>query len=229
MQNVSIGQLWSTAWERFKVHWVGGIGIFILGIVLSLIPLIGPIFSLVISPIIVSYGLRAWQSSHQSLPFGQYFPSLGGIVKVIIGTILISLPGAIVYLVGLGSMIMPIFLGDGYSESFDTGPAGGTSVFILVLGFILWVLAQILFYTYPLWVIDKGYGIFEGLGAAARLSMNSIGKIVLFLLSALGINLLGAIPFGIGLLVTVPMTMIAFAGLYKGLIGEAAPQGGQGA
>lgn len=227
MQNVSIGQLWSTAWERFKVHWVGGIGILVVGIILSIIPLIGPIFSLAIGPVLISYGLRALISP-QSLPFGQYFPSLGAVFKVIVGNILISLPGAIVYIVGLGSMIMPILSGDGYSEDFDTG-IGGTSLFILVLGFILLVGAQILFYTYPLWIIDKSYGIFEGLGAAARLSMNNIGQIVVFLLSAMGINILGAIPCGIGLLVTVPMTVIATAGLYKGLIGEAAPQGKQGA
>ncbi|GIV22343.1 MAG: hypothetical protein KatS3mg025_0002 [Bacteroidia bacterium] len=92
---------------------------------------------------------------------------------------------------------------------------------IFLIGILL------LFFTYPCWVIDKGYGIFRGLGAAARLTIHNVGPVFLFILSIIGINFLGGLAFGVGLLVTVPWTMIAMAGLYKSLAGEGSAEAAQ--
>jgi len=66
-------------------------------------------------------------------------------------------------------------------------------------------------------IIDKGCEFDDGLSESERLVINHRERVGLFWFRAIGINLLGALALGVGLLVTVPWTMIAMAGLYKSL------------
>lgn len=62
-------------------------------------------------------------------------------------------------------------------------------------------------------IIDKA-GIVDSLRKSWHMTGGAIGRLLLFGLAAIVLNVLGAIPVGLGLLVTIPITMIAFAHVY---------------
>lgn len=172
------------------------------------------------SPVLPSYGLGAWNSS-APLPLRHYFPSLGAGVSVFFEALLIALPGMMGLYVIFGIMLIGM-TDSGETTHIREGLDKQMYIVLIamtfILTFILLVGTWLLFFTYPFWAIDKAYGIFRGLRAAARFTVSHWEEVFPFWLRTIGINFLGALAFGVGLLVTVPWTMIAMGGLYKSLI-----------
>jgi uncharacterized membrane protein len=68
-------------------------------------------------------------------------------------------------------------------------------------------------------VIDRARPVFGAIGESFTLVGRNFGPVVLLLLALLGINILGAIPFGLGLLITVPLSVLAIAYAFRRLTG----------
>ncbi len=62
--------------------------------------------------------------------------------------------------------------------------------------------------------IVDGAGVIESLRRSWHLTRGAVAKLLLFALAAILVNLLGAIPFGLGLLLTIPLTLLALAHAY---------------
>lgn len=92
---------------------------------------------------------------------------------------------------------------------------------ILVLGFILLIIPGIYlairlqFYSY--YIIDKDAGAIDSLKMSWKATEKNVINLFLFALLLIGINILGAIALGVGLLVTVPVSFIAVTLLYRKL------------
>lgn len=216
MQNFSIGSLWSQAWTAFKRNWITGIGLLILSGIAALIPILGNLITLFLQAVYVQWGLRNLESE-EPVSFGSAFPSnIGTYIKVILGSFVIFLIPAIIFAIGY-ALLLPSMA----SESMGYGSQFSPIAFIIFLvGALFLFVFQVLFFSYPYWIVDQNLGIGSGLGKSYQFSSRNLGKVVVFLLSALGINLLGALPCFLGLLITAPMTWIAGAGLYKSLKGS---------
>ncbi|WP_262852134.1 hypothetical protein [Mumia quercus] len=113
-----------------------------------------------------------------------------------------------------------------FGDFFKWGDRAGTVILTLLLlgvltfvGILLCVLPGIIFTFfawYTLWfVLDRGMSPFEALQASFRLVGNNLGPVFLLALALIGINIVGACLCGIGLLVTVPITLIATAYSFK--------------
>ncbi|MGV8154618.1 MAG: hypothetical protein ACLKAO_09945 [Alkaliphilus sp.] len=85
---------------------------------------------------------------------------------------------------------------------------------IAVLMFIWMIRAW--FYDY--FIVDRGSGPVEALKRSWRITKKATWQLCLFFLMTLGINLLGAFFLLIGLFVTVPTTLLAFAYVYRKLL-----------
>jgi uncharacterized membrane protein len=91
----------------------------------------------------------------------------------------------------------------------------------VIAGLILFIVPGIIlslatiFSVYIL--IDKGYGPIEALKESARITKGHWGKLFLFSLALLGVNLLGFIVLLVGLLVSVPVTLLALLHAYRTL------------
>ena len=91
--------------------------------------------------------------------------------------------------------------------------------FIVLGGLLLFVIpgiylaVRLMFYTY--YIVDKDAGIMDSIQRSWKLTQG--GVINLFLLGVLFviINFIGALFFGIGLAVTLPLTFLATAILYR--------------
>ena len=69
----------------------------------------------------------------------------------------------------------------------------------------------------PYLIVDRGMKPVEAFKAAGALTRGSWMNLFLFLLCLVGINFLGTIPLGLGLLITVPVAFIAHARVYRDL------------
>ncbi|KUK84545.1 MAG: hypothetical protein XE01_1373 [Synergistales bacterium 58_81] len=69
----------------------------------------------------------------------------------------------------------------------------------------------------PYLIVDRGMKPLEAFKAAGELTRGSWMNLFLFLLCLVGINFLGTIPLGLGLLITVPVAFIAHARVYRDL------------
>lgn len=97
--------------------------------------------------------------------------------------------------------------------------AGIIVAFAVGLGFILFIipgiylLVRLMFFTY--YIVDKNAGIMESIQMSWNLTKGSVVNLFLLGVIFLFINFLGALVFGIGLAVTLPLTFLATALLYR--------------
>jgi uncharacterized membrane protein len=86
-------------------------------------------------------------------------------------------------------------------------------VFLIVPGIYLAVKYQ--FYDYL--IVDKGMGPIEAIKRSGVLTEGVKRNLVLFWLALVGINILGIIALGVGLIATVPVSWLANAYVYRRL------------
>lgn len=68
---------------------------------------------------------------------------------------------------------------------------------------------------FPFFLLDKRLGPIEALQAAGKASEGKLWTLFLLFMTCIVINLLGAILLGIGLFVTIPVTLLALATVYR--------------
>lgn len=85
---------------------------------------------------------------------------------------------------------------------------------LLIVPGIIWAIK---FQFYPFAIIDKGLGSLAALKESSRITQGVKMKLFLFGLVITGVNFLGALVLGLGLLVTIPTTMVATAFVYRRL------------
>ncbi len=90
---------------------------------------------------------------------------------------------------------------------------------MLVIGFILlivpgcYVLAKYGFF--PFFILDKNIGPLEALKQSGKATEGIRWPIFLLFLACLGLNILGALLLVVGLLITIPVTLLAVATVYR--------------
>ena len=89
----------------------------------------------------------------------------------------------------------------------------------IVLLIIPGIILAIMFGFYGYFIVEQGMGPLEALKASARLTAGQRWNLFGFSLVIIVINILGALFFGIGLLLTVPVTIMARAYVYRRLRG----------
>ncbi|QHE67090.1 putative proline rich protein [Rhodococcus sp. WAY2] len=92
------------------------------------------------------------------------------------------------------------------------------------IGFILLVIPGLIVVFLTWWtlqfVIDQNQDAVTGIKSSFGIISQNVGPLLLLALALVGINILGAIPCGLGLLVTIPLTIIASTYAYRVLTGR---------
>ena len=90
---------------------------------------------------------------------------------------------------------------------------------LTAIGFILFVIPGVIVAFLSWWtlqfVIDRDEQAVEGIRSSFRAISSHAGTLFLLALALVGINILGAIPFGLGLLITIPLSTIASTYAYR--------------
>lgn len=97
----------------------------------------------------------------------------------------------------------------------------GGFLLLIIPGIILGI--QFQFFSY--FIIDQKAGPIEALKKSARLTRGVKFELFIFNMMVLGINLLGIFALFVGVLITMPVTMVASAFVYRKLLETAQPQG----
>jgi len=226
MRTVSISQLWSRAWNLFKVNWLLLVGLLVLSIIVSLIPFIGALLMwLFLIPALVRTGYLVARQGQSS--FGEAFRDISLLLKVFIYYLILGLiPGI---LIGVGYIMVMISAVAGLSEAYTEDGYGGmsgsmafsrTGGILLLVGYILLFIMYLFGWAGPYAILSGRAGIFSAIGQSFSLTAQNFGKVFLAELSVIGLAILGAIPCGLGLLVVVPMTYVFWPLLYLALTGE---------
>ncbi len=96
---------------------------------------------------------------------------------------------------------------------------GVGTLFFIVPGLIL----MTIFLFYSFCIFDQNAGVIESFKKSADITKGARWDLFLFLLVTAGISILGAIPFGLGLLITMPLTLLAAARVYRSLLTQMTP------
>ena len=108
-----------------------------------------------------------------------------------------------------GKLLLPYFVANIiYGFIFAIG------IILLIVPGIIWAVQ---FCFYPLLIIDKNLNPIEALKASSRLTHGYKWQLFNFFLVLIMINIAGFILLGIGLLVTVPVSLFAYIYLYREL------------
>ncbi|NMC36555.1 DUF975 family protein [Candidatus Beckwithbacteria bacterium] len=139
---------------------------------------------------------------------------------------------AISLMIGLGMMKITLAFVDGekpeFNELFSTLPyivkyflASILYGLIVTVGLVLLIVPGIMWaikYAYmPFVIIDKNLGPIEALKESAKITKGSRWQILLFGLTMIGVEILGLLALVVGLLVAVPVVMVASAYVYRQL------------
>jgi len=88
---------------------------------------------------------------------------------------------------------------------------------LLIIPGIIWAIK---FYFFGYLIVDKGLGPIEALKRSSAITDGSKWDLFLLGLLLFGINLIGAIPFLLGWFITIPITMVTMAFVYRRLLHE---------
>lgn len=200
MQSFRIGEAIKFGWEKFKAHflflWT------ILGITIG----ISLFFDL----------------AQKSVGKESFSGSLIGLVALVVSFIL-----------ELGLIRMYLDLCDDKEDTLETLFSQYRLVWryfgalllygiMVVLGLILLIVPGIYlalkyqFFAYL--IVDKSLGVIEALKKSAEMTRGIKWKLLGFSFAVGGLNLLGALALGVGLLVTAPVSIMAYVSVYRALL-----------
>ncbi len=95
----------------------------------------------------------------------------------------------------------------------------GSVGFLISIPLVIYVSVAFGFYVF--FIVDKNSGPVEALKKSAQISRGKRFRIFLFFVTLTVINILGAVALLIGLVVSIPTTMVASAYFYRKLAGQA--------
>jgi len=210
MRAVSISQLWGRAWDLFKVNWLLLVGLLVLSIIVSFIPYIGGLITMILlSPALVRAGYlvaRKGQSSSR-----EAFGDIGSLLMIFVYNLIF----------GLILLLIPaILIGVGYVLMMDSVYTKEKVVILIVAGLIIFFILNLFGWAGPYAILSGRAGIFSAIGQSFSLTGRNFGTVFLGLLSYIGLAILGAILCGVGLLVVFPMSYVFWPLLYFALTGE---------
>ena len=241
MHEVSISQLWNRAWDLFKVNWLLLLGLLVVAIIVSLIPLIGALIvgsllwpavigaliaGILLMPALVRAGYLVARQGQSS--FREAFGDISLLLKVLVYYLIMELiPGILI-----GFMYMPV-LGSAIpglsGASMEGGYGGmrgsitvfsGTEVILLWLGIILLFILSLFSWAGPYAILSGRAEIFSAIGQSFSLTAQNFGKVFLAFLFCIGLAILGLLLCGVGLLVVGSMWYVFLPLLYLALTGE---------
>jgi len=227
------GAAFSYGWEKFKEHWQAVLVALIIGFVIIVV--LGVIGYLIQSALTSTDACKV-TSTNNGLRFSGGCGDDGpGFFTYLFASALFQ------FLILLGTSILQLFVIRATlmimrGEPLDASKVmltdrlgryllGAIIVGILTfVGFVLCILPGIavgifvLFWGY--FLVDKGMSPIEAITASFNLVKDNLGTVIIFWLLTILATIAGAIVCGVGLIVAIPVVVIATGYMYKRLQGE---------
>jgi uncharacterized membrane protein len=147
---------------------------------------------------------------------------VGGLVTAIVGYIIQAafLRGALSELDGIKPAFGTFFQFTNIGAVVLGGFLVAVATYVgLALCIIPGIIAAFLLYYTLTFIVDKNQDAISGIKSSYALTSSNVGTLILLALALIGINIIGALLCGIGLLVTAPVALIASTYAYRVLTG----------
>ena len=201
MNTFSVGACIRFGWDTFKKRPLILIGAFVLAMALS------GIVSAVLDP-----GQNAAPS---------FSGTLGGIVSGLVG-MLVEL-GLVTFTIRAHDSVETVKINDLWNPQAFLRYFGGQILvgLCVLIGLVLLIipgiiLALALMFTSYL-IVDKGRGPIEAMKESARITKGNRWNLFLLVLAIVALNIVGLVALVVGLLVTIPVSMLAIVHAYRKL------------
>jgi hypothetical protein len=206
---LSVGQAIGYGWAGFKAN-------------------LGPILLIALVTVVVS-GLFQWLATSSSNSFLAFiFSAISFVLGFVIALGLIR--AALTVVDGGRPNLGTVFAGDGVAQyliaSVVLGLAfalinvvGALTILLLPFTLVLTLVFSFLVQFFGYAILDEGVSAFDGISRSIAVVRTHLGDVLVLWLAALGINILGALLCGVGLLVTIPVTAIAWAYAWRRFTG----------
>lgn len=216
-QPFSVGAAISYGWQKFQANVGAFLGLTVIMFVSSMV-VSGIQQALAPSPFAVSSAGAFSVNGGQLMTVG-VFSVLSWIVSLVFQAAMVK--GALDVTrgqqVSLGTMFAGINWGAVVLASLLTGIAVTIGLILCVLPGL--VVAMFTLYT-NYFIIDRGEDAITAIKSSVSLVSKNFSDLFVFMLAGFGITLLGALACGLGLLVAIPLVVIAAAWTYRVLQNE---------
>lgn len=163
-----------------------------------------------------------WTGVYMSVGGAIAFYSIGGLLSIAIGTFVDIAQVKITLRFCDGGEAEYEDLYSGYRNFWNMLAGSILYALIVIGGLILFIVPGIYwavkYWFYRYFIVDKGMGPIDALKRSGQVTYGAKWWVLLFALVVIGINILGALACGIGLFVTVPITMVATAYVYRQML-----------
>ncbi len=218
----SIKELYSSAWNIYKNHWIFlsliYLAAILIGLPFSLLKgiavnvfitsiwnVIGFIVQAVVYLGLIKVSLDLAEDNTCSLK--GFFAGMVHFWNFLVAQLFLSL----IFIALTFSTIILLALG-GFSPYISLG------IGVAMFGVIAWLWIRWIFLQY--YIVDQSAGPIEGFKMSWTGTSGKEWSLFLLILSFVLFNLVGLLLIGIGLLITLPMTLIMMALAYKSIVGQ---------
>jgi uncharacterized membrane protein len=211
----SVGNAFSYAWNKFKDNWG---------------PLVLITVIIVVAMAVIQFAGRqiiasAFDASEGTSLFGGAailgfaFNALGLIVQLVVQSGIIK--GSLMLTRGQKIDVGQAFAGINWGQVILASLITGVLTFVGLILCILPGLAVLFFTSYTLFfVIDRNLSAVDGIKASFNMVKDNVGVLILFWLATVAAQILGACLCLVGLLVAIPVVVIAQAYTFRSLNGD---------
>lgn len=122
---------------------------------------------------------------------------------------------------GQEAEVADLFEGENFGAYLGASILFGLMVTVgLLLCIVPGVIAAVIFGFYGYIIVDRGLGVGDAFSRASEITKGQRGTVFLLGLACVGLNIVGALLCGVGLLVSYPVTIVAGGYAYRVLSNE---------
>lgn len=221
---------WTEAWAVFTRNagmWIVlALILLVIMIVLSVIPLLGSIAASLLTPVFVGSWMLASRKVEAggTLEVGDLF--LGFQDKLtpllVLGALLLAASLVTFFVVGaLGfGAVMGLFAGGSQNSAGGVMAAIGAGMMALLVGLVVGVLLAMAFWFAPALVVFRNAAPVDALRASFASNLKNLVAFIVYGLIYLVAAVVASIPFGLGWLVLIPLSLLTVYVSYKDVFGE---------
>jgi uncharacterized membrane protein len=223
---VSIGQgaVWiGSGWGYFKsspLAWIGAMVVwFIISMVLGFIPFLGGIVSILIGPVITAgfmYGCSE-QDAGGEFSVSHLFAGFSSNVGQLILVAVFYFIEMVVVMAVLGAIAIMLFGGIAAFEDPEamSNVGFGAVIALFLVAMLLMIPVMMTYLFAPALVMLDEFSALEAMKLSFVGCLKNIPPFIVYVLLSLVLVMVGSIPFGLGLLVVMPMLTAAIYAAYR--------------
>jgi uncharacterized membrane protein len=223
---VSIGQgaAWiGSGWGYFKsspLAWIGAMVVwFIISMVLGFIPFLGGIVSILIGPVITAgfmYGCSE-QDAGGEFSVSHLFAGFSSNVGQLILVAVLYFIEMVVVMAVLGAIAFMLFGGIAMLEDPEamSNVGFGTFIALFLVALLLMIPVMMTYLFAPALVMLDEFSALDAMKLSFVGCLKNIPPFIVYVLLSLVLVMIGSIPFGLGLLVVMPMLTAAIYAAYR--------------